>query len=168
VKIGRLFMSDIGMRNQWVSGVLTLVILLVSSTALAQKIRIDQVDVSRFEEENTLRFFVDLLERDGTPAKDINESDFGFSVDDVAIPGEAKTSGFFDTSEQAAVTIVLAAHGDYLAPLIGETSPFDLAVEGMARFVGELRPVDRVSLWCYGPNLPQGLGVHPGRAEYSR
>lgn len=130
-----------------------LCVLLIGSlffgNVYAQKIRIDQVDVSRFEEENTIRFFVDLLERDGTPAKDVNEDEFTFSIDDEEIPGTVATSAFFDTSEQAAITIVLAAHGDYLAPLIGETSPFDLAVEGMARFVGELRPVDRVSLWCY-------------------
>ena len=97
------------------------------------------------QEENTLRFFVDLLERDGTPAKDVN--DFSFSVDDEAIPGQVKTSGFFDTSEQAAVTIVLAAHGDYLAPLIGETSRSTLPSREWLVSSGWGPSI--VSLWCY-------------------
>ena len=139
----------------------TLVLVLLSTAATAQKIRIDSVDHRRFKEENVLRFFVDLLERDGTPVSDVVDEEFTFSIGDEPVPGIVKTSAFFDTSEQAAITIVLAAHGDYLAPLEGETTPFDYAVDGMARFVSEMRPDVSFPVVLYRPSIPKGFGLHP-------
>jgi hypothetical protein len=125
------------------------VLLFLPGGASAQKLRIDSVDTSKFAEHGRLRFFIDLVGRDGRPAKEVAPEALTISVDDKPLEGKREIHAFKDTSEQAAVTFILAAHMDYHAPIDGETTPFDMGLEGVSRFVSEMRQDDRVSLWCY-------------------
>ena len=124
-------------------------LLTFPTSVSAQKLRIDAVDTTKFADTNRLRFFIDLVDRDGRPVKEVASDALTISVDDKALEGRREIHAFKDTSEQAAVTFIIAAHMDYHAPIDGDTTPFDMGVEGVSRFVAEMRQDDRVSLWCY-------------------
>ena len=125
------------------------VLFLLPGSASAQKLRIDSVDTAKFAEAGKLRFFIDLVDRDGRPVKELSPEALTISVDDKPLEGTREVFAFKDTSEQAAITFILAAHMDFHAPIDGDTTPFDMGVEGVGRFVSEMRQDDRVSLWCY-------------------
>lgn len=124
-------------------------VVCVRASYAQQTIRIDQIDAAKFKSDNLIRFFVDLRERDGQPVKEIDTKSLSVLVDEVPIPGSIRVTPFFETGEKISAAIILASHFDWHVEIEGGFTPFEMELEGMAKFVQELRPIDRVSLWCY-------------------
>jgi hypothetical protein len=128
-----------------------------ASPALAQPVRIDRVDPSKYKEQGFIRFYVDVTNPNGAAVKPSEVDANGVKVlaDEKPAPGSSQVTAFEDTTEAVSIAIIIAAHNDWM-PIkddddesFGLEVPIDMAIAGMFSFVQGLRPVDRVSLWCY-------------------
>ena len=122
--------------------------VVATQPVAAQVLRIDDIDASRFVDKNEIRFYVDLLDRDGTVVGDLKPEDVKILIDDKEIPGRKVVEEFHQTPDAVAVAIIVGAHPDYMTEY-GEATPFEMAMSGVEQFVRTMRQVDKVSLWFY-------------------
>lgn len=128
----------------------------IASTAFAQgdRLRIDHIDIKRYEKEGTVRFYIDILDRENKVVPEQDPNKLLFLLNDDPLDPEAIKSvdlrQYDDVGEPIAIGVLFTNYAGFIPKSVGETSLFRFAKRGIVEFIRELRPnKDKVGLWLY-------------------
>lgn len=134
--------------------VLILCIAAPPARAQGERMTIDHVDISRYEEHGILRYYVDIVDQRSRPISLQDAAGLSFFANDDPIGPElidgVELRAFKDVGEPIAVGILFTNYAGFIPKSGVEPSLFGHSRDGVVELLGALRQnKDKVGIWLY-------------------